>query len=296
MKSGFVYALLAYLSWGIFPLYWKSIQSIPADEVLAHRIIWSTFFVTFLIILFGNHKLFLKSLAAKKNWLIYSASGALIAFNWYIYIWAVSAGFILETSLGYFINPLLNVLFGYVILKEKLRPKQWMAVALVAIGVLYLTIGYGKVPVIALLLAVSFGLYGILKKFAPLDALHGLAIETYVLLPASLIYLFFMVPEPHFYQASVSSRFLLVASGVATALPLFWFAKGAKLLSLSTLGFIQYIAPTCQFLLAIFLYKEEFTSVHLVTFGCIWLGITLYLLDLYLHAAKNKSKNTLITP
>jgi chloramphenicol-sensitive protein RarD len=208
-------------------------------------------------------------------------SSGLIAVNWGTYIWAVNAGFIVETSLGYFINPLVNVVLGVVLLKEKLRPAQWIPVGLALLGVLYLTIGYGRLPWIALALAFSFGLYGLAKKTAPLGALHGLTLETSVLSIPSGLYLFFLGVQGRgsFLEFGTSTDILLVFTGVVTALPLLLFGMGARRITLITVGLLQYIAPTCQFLLGVLVYNELLTVERLVGFCIIWLSLLIYTLE-----------------
>lgn len=281
MKKGVLNAIGAYGLWGFLPIYWKALQAVPAIQILSHRFVWSFVFLITLILLRSEWRSFKTAVTNQRTVLIYSLSACLLAVNWGTYIWGVNAGFVIETSLGYFINPLVSVLFGVIFLKERLRPLQWLPVGLAALGVLYLTISYGALPWVALILAFSFGLYGLLKKTAPLGSLYGLALETAVLfLPAGLFLLLSDVQGSGLFgRLDLDTTLLLVFTGVVTALPLLLFASAARSINLSLLGILQYIAPTCQFLLGVLVYNEPFTLDRLVGFSLIWLALLIFSLE-----------------
>ncbi|MGM7681825.1 EamA family transporter RarD [Cytobacillus sp. Hm23] len=297
-KVGISYTIIAYVLWGILPLYWKMIEHVPASEILAHRIIWSFIFVLSIIIFknrFMNFKKELSSLVnqPKKLAAIFLA-GVLVSGNWFIYIWAVNTDHLVEASLGYYINPLLSVLLGVLVLREKLTKWQIISVLFAGIGVGILTLQYGKVPWIALSLALSFALYGLAKKLVKLDSLFGLAIETSIVTPIAFIYLGTIQAQGTglFLSSSFSTVLLLIGSGVATAIPLICFAEGVKRIPLSMNGFFQYLAPTISLLIGVFIFKEEFTKVHLASFTSIWCGLVIYTAS-NLHLGKQTEKKTL---
>ncbi len=278
MKKGVLLAIGAYVLWALLPVYWKALQTVPAIQIIAHRFVWSVGFLVLLLLARGEWKQFRQEAFSRRNLLLFALSGGLLAVNWLTYIWGVNAGFVIETSLGYFINPLVSVLLGTLFLREKLRPLQWVPVGLAAVGVLYLTFTYGAVPWIALVLAFSFGIYGLLRKTAPLGSLYGLALETLIVfLPAAV---FLLLVE--FQGAGVVGKVsawegaLLVLTGVATALPLLLFSSAARQINLSLIGILQYIAPTGQFLLGVLVYREPFTAERLVGFAIIWAALILY--------------------
>nr|WP_077617406.1 EamA family transporter RarD [Bacillus sinesaloumensis] len=281
-KIGILYTAIAYIAWGVLPLYWKLIDSIPAVEILAHRIVWSLVFVLLIILISNKGKQLvtsLKEIFKNKIKLVgIIASSILITINWATYIWAVNTDHIIDASLGYYINPLVSVLLGIIVLKERLLFWQGISFGLAGIGVLILTFQYGSFPWVAFTLALSFGFYGLTKKLAKLDSLIGLAMETMVVAPIALIYLGFLHNSGvgSFSGASFDVKLLLMGAGVATALPLLWFASGANRIPLSVVGILQYIAPTISLLLGVFLYQEHFTKVHLVTFICIWAALLIY--------------------
>jgi chloramphenicol-sensitive protein RarD len=278
MKKGVWYGLAAYLIWGFFPIYFKMLESVPPVQILINRIIWS---FIFLAIVLGFRKQW-KSLSGvafhRRTLLIYTVAAVLLAVNWLTYIWGVNAGFIVEASLGYFINPLVSVLLGVIILHERLRPMQWVPVGLAALGVLYLAIDYGHLPWIALILACTFGLYGLVKKTAPLNSLYGLTVETGVLfIPALIVMGLAQVQGVNSLgHSSTPINLLLVFSGVATAIPLLMFGTAARSIDLSLLGLLQYVAPTIQFMLGVFVYKEPFSYSQLIGFGIIWLALAVF--------------------
>jgi chloramphenicol-sensitive protein RarD len=264
--------------WGFFPIYWKLLVDVPADQILAHRMVWSLFFVLSILLTQRNWGPLWAAFKSPRVVLVYLLAACLLAVNWLTYIWGVNQGFVIETSLGYFINPLVSVLLGVVFLREKLRLGQWIPVGLAFLGVLYLTISYRTLPWIALVLAFSFGLYGWLKKISPLNSLHSLALETALMFLPSLAYLLWVEAQGQgsFGHASLPTNLLLAFTGVVTAVPLLLFGAGARLIPLSLIGLLQYIAPTLQFLLGVLVYHEPFTPQRLVGFGIIWLALVIY--------------------
>jgi chloramphenicol-sensitive protein RarD len=281
MNKGIIYAILAYGLWGFLPIYWKTIQEVPAPQILSHRIIWSFIFLVVIISLRKDWQAFSSAIRSRKTFIIFGLAAVLIGVNWLTYIWAVNAGFIVETSLGYFINPLINVLFGVIFLKEKLRPLQWVPIGLAFVGVLYLTLNYGALPWIALLLASTFALYGLIKKTAPLNSLHGVSLETGLLFLPALLFLLLTEGQGNGSLGHTGwfTGVLLVFTGVVTALPLLLFANAARRINLSTLGFLQYLAPTLQFLIGVVLYGEPLTTTRLIGFIIIWIALILYSLE-----------------
>jgi chloramphenicol-sensitive protein RarD len=280
---GMLYAVLAYGSWGLVPLYWKLFpKTIAAPEILSHRMLWSAVLLALILTLqtrLGEVQTYLRSPLLLRTLLL---TASLLACNWGLYIYAVNSDRIIETSLGYFINPLINVLLGVVILKEKLHGGQAIAVGIATLGVLTFALGLGHIPWIALSLAFTFGLYGLLRKITPVSPLPGLLVETLLLVPLGLAYLTWLQtqgtpgqPANHFNQ-SPQLTLLFIGCGLITSLPLIWFTNAAQRLHLSTLGFFQYLAPSLQLALAVFLYDEPFTPKHALTFGLIWLALGLY--------------------
>ena len=275
MKRGTWYAVGAYFIWGLFPIYWKWLQQISALQLIGHRILWSCLMLLGIVLLRREWKNF-RAVASNRRVLgIYAAAGTLIGFNWLIYVWAVNSGFIVETSLGYFINPLISVLLGVFVLGERLRLGQWIPIALAAAGVLYLTFTYGSLPWISLVLAFTFGLYGLVKKTAPLGAVHGLTLETLFLLPPALAYLIYLETSNHaaFLHTGVRVDVLLIGCGLVTTAPLILFAAAAQRIPLTMVGLIQYVAPTLQFLLGVLVYREPFTSSQLIGFTLVWIAL-----------------------
>jgi len=275
------YAVGAFSLWGILPLYWKALKNVPASQIIAHRIIWS--FVVVAILLFLQHRI--KELKqAVSSWryrFFFLLSAVALGTNWFIYIWAVNAGHIVETSMGYFINPLLNVLLGMLFLRERLNFWQAISVALAFTGVLYMTLEYGKLPWIALSLAFSFAFYGLFRKTSHAGSLIGLLIETIILSPAALTFIVFRQLNGTGALGSVSfvSHILLVCSGIVTATPLLWFTHAARRIPLASVGFFQYLAPSIQLIIGVIVFKEPFTSVHLVSFSLIWGALSIYSLS-----------------
>jgi chloramphenicol-sensitive protein RarD len=280
MKKGLIFVFGAYALWGFFPIYFKFLQEAPAIQIMAHRVSWSFVFLMILIALRKEFPKILKSLN-KKIIITYAVAGTLLAINWLTYVWGVNAGFVVETSLGYFINPLVSVVLGVVFLKERLRKLQWIPVALATIGVVYLTIEHGSLPWIALVLAFSFGTYGLFKKIAPLPSIHGLTVETGAVFLPAVIFLILMEVNGNgaFGHASPSTTFLLMLSGIITAIPLILFASGAPLVPLTTIGILQYIAPTIQFLIGVFIYDEPFNTSQLIGFSIVWLALIIFTIE-----------------
>jgi len=290
-RLGVVYGVAAYTWWGLVPIYFKAVAHIPALEVLAHRVIWSVLLLVILLRLKRRLRTAPAILRETRTFLTLLGTTALIALNWFVFIWAVAHDQVLQASLGYFINPLVNVALGFIFLRERLRGWQMVCVGLAAIGVTYLAIDVGEVPTIALVLAGSFGLYGLLRKTARVDALLGLFVETLLLLPLALGYVGYQTLQGHgrFGIGSWEESVLLAAGGIITATPLLWFTNAARRLRLATLGFLQYIAPTGQFLLAVALYGEAFTRGHRISFGCIWTALLLYSIDTAIHSRRRRS-------
>jgi chloramphenicol-sensitive protein RarD len=274
-------ATAAFLVWGLSPVYWKSLASVPAFEILMHRMIWSFVFLAPLVLLSGHWDDLLQALTSAHKLLILTGTTLIVGFNWFLFIWAINSGHILQTSLGYYMTPLVNVMLGVVFLKERLRRLQLLAVGLAAVGVGYLTLSYGLFPWVSLALAFSFGFYGLIRKVAPVSALVGLTVETLLLsLPATgyLVYLDH-AGRGAFLNAGPSITLLLMGTALMTGLPLLLFTMGTKLLRLATVGFLQYIAPSCTFLLAVFIYREPLMPAQLLTFGLIWAALAIYSYD-----------------
>ncbi|HET8539022.1 MAG TPA: EamA family transporter RarD [Anaeromyxobacter sp.] len=274
---GVAYAAAAYVIWGTFPLYFRALDGIPAPEILAHRIAWSAAFLVVLVTAWRRWPDVTRQLRAPGTLLRLSTSAVLISGNWLIYIWAVNAEHVLDASLGYFVNPLVSVLLGVAFLHEPLSRRQVVAVALAAAGVLTLVVRAGVFPWVALSLAVSFGLYGLVRKRTPVDATAGLLGEVAVLAPVALVYLGLVARrgEGHLGDGALRTA-LLVLLGVVTAVPLIWFAVGVRRLRLATIGVLQYVNPTMQFAVAVFVFGEPFTAAHRIAFGCIWAALAIY--------------------
>ncbi|MCM3599223.1 EamA family transporter RarD [Robertmurraya korlensis] len=285
IKQGVLYAGLSYLIWGILPIYWKLLEHVNAEDILANRIFWS--FVFMMVVLFFSQKLgdlltVLKGFRQnRKEMYALIIASLLISTNWFIYIWAVNHHHMIEASLGYYINPLVSVLLGVIFLKEKLSPAQYVSFIIAGIGVLILGISYGKFPWISIVLALSFGVYGLAKKMIKVDSAVGLTLETMVVTPFALAYMVFLFfnGEHAIFAGSVTTDLLLVGAGAATALPLLYFAKGAQKIPLSMLGLLQYIAPTITLILGVLVYGEQFTKHHLQAFIFIWSALTIYSLS-----------------
>ncbi|WP_282150702.1 EamA family transporter RarD [Vibrio diabolicus] len=280
-RQGILLAIGAYTMWGIAPMYFKSIAQVSPLEILSHRVIWS-FFLLAALLHFGRHWRSVYYIAKDKTKIAYLiASSVLIGGNWLIFIWAVNSNHMLDASLGYYINPLINVLLGMVFLGERLRKLQWFAVVLAGCGVLVQLIVFGSVPVVAMVLAMSFGFYGLLRKKVSVDAKTGLFIETLLLLPVAAVYLLFIAETPtsNMLTNPLALNSLLIAAGVITTLPLLCFTGAATRLKLSTLGFFQYIGPSLMFLLAVLMYGEPFTMDKAITFAFIWGALVVFSFD-----------------
>lgn len=263
--------------WGLLPIYWKVFTEVGAWEILTHRIIWSVVFVLILVSIQRKWKLMKEAIPDSKSFLALTISSLLISFNWVIYIWAVNSNHMVEASLGYYINPLVNVFLGVFFLGERLSKLQWTSIALAAIGVTIMTVSYGQFPWVALALAVSFGLYGLAKKKIKVEPVVGLSLETLIVLPLALIYLLVFLNGGEAFQILPDWEIaVLLLAGVATALPLLFFAEGAKRLPLSVMGFFQYIAPTITLFLSLLVYGEPFTTIDMISFGFIWCALILY--------------------
>jgi len=278
MTRGVWYAATAYLLWGLFPIYIKWLQAVPAVEILAHRVVWSLGFVAAILAL-QRRWAWLANLAANPAIMLrFVATASVVSINWGTYIWAINSDRVVDASLGYFINPLVNVLFGALLLRERMRPVQWLSVAIAALGVAWLTWQAGTLPWIGLLLAVSFGTYGLLRKTAPLGAAEGLALETTLLFPLAFGYLAWLTAHQQntLLEASATTRWLLVAAGPITAVPLLLFAAGARRIPLSLLGLLQYIGPSIQLLLGVWLYHEPFEPAKAAGYATIWAALALY--------------------
>jgi chloramphenicol-sensitive protein RarD len=277
-RAALLAGIAAFATWGLIPIFWKQLTMVPASEILAHRFVWTCVFMVALLSWQGRWLEVREAFRRPRAAFFCMGSGLAIAINWLMFIWAVNAGRVLETSLGYFMTPLVNVLFGAIFLRERLTRLQLCSVFLAAAGVVFLTIGYGRFPWVALVLCSSFGLYGLLRKLSRTAAIPGLFFETALMTPIALGYLlllqhrgalFFGVPH-------LSLSLLMVSSGLVTGVPLLWFAHAARYLRLTTLGFLQYLAPTGSFFLGVFLYHEIFTRTHLITFGLIWIALALF--------------------
>jgi len=278
MNKGIWYGIGAYVTWGLFPIYWKWLHHVPAVQLISHRVLWS-FVLLFVFIVASRQWNVFRTAAFKPRVLrIYLVAAALIGVNWLVYIWAVNAGFIVEVSLGYYINPLLSVLMGVLLLRERLRPLQWVPLGLAAAGVLYLTLAYGSLPWIALTLAFSFGAYGLVKKTAPLGSLYGLTLETGLLFLPALLYLLYSetTGQGAFLHTGATSDALLMGAGLMTTVPLLMFASAARRIPLSLMGILQYVSPTLQFLLGVLVYGEPFTQTQFIGFSIVWVALILF--------------------
>ncbi|KDO28651.1 RarD protein, partial [Saprolegnia parasitica CBS 223.65] len=297
---GLFAAIGCFTLWGLFPIYWKQLEAISAVQLALHRIVWSC--VLLMVYLVGSRQLpaYLRAIASWRVVGIYTLSSVFIFTNWLLLVWAINAGYIIEGSLGYFINPLLNVALGVLFFHERLRWLQWVAISVAAAGVLVVAIAYASFPWIALTLATTFALYGYIKKLAPLNALDGLTLECMLLLPPSVVYL--VVAECNgsgaFSHVDTVSNLMLVGGGVVTIAPLLLFAIAAPRISLSLLGVTQYVAPSIQFLLGVFLYNEPFSTFKLIGFILVWAALLLYTMEglVELRRAKIAAANRVQTP
>ena len=287
---GVIYAGAAFLIWGLAAVYWKELRSVPPLEIIAHRVAWSFLFLLPMIILQREWADFIGILKNPRMVLILFLSAILVGANWLLYVWAVNNDHLLQASLGYYINPLVNVVLGMVFLKERLRPPQVIAVLLATTGVLYLTVQYGQFPWIAISLAMSFGLYGLIRKVAPASSLVGLTVETLLLSLPAIGYLIYLDIQGtgSVFRVSLNLDLLLIGCAPLTAVPLLFFTAGAKRLYLSTLGLMQYIGPSGMFLLAVFYYNEPFSTAQVWTFVMIWTALAVYSTDSVLYFRRQR--------
>lgn len=287
-RGGVIAALTAFTFWGLVPVYYKGLQAVGAWEVLAHRVIWSVLILSLFLAIRDGKQFWKKLRLPLKSigWLV--LSGLTISINWLVFVWAVANDHVLDTSLGYFGTPVINVLFGYLFLKERLPILQIAAVVVAAVGIIYLAWYMGRPPWIALTLALSFAFYGLLRKSLKVGPMLGLLWETALMLLPALAYLIWLSSQSsqQFLHLSTGVDLLLVGSGLATVLPLIWFNMAAQKLPLSILGFFQYIAPSMSFLLAVYLYGEQFTAGHAVAFTCIWLALVLVSIEPFRRARR----------
>lgn len=279
-QRGLVYGVLAYGLWGLAPAFWKQLAHVDAPELLAHRAVWGLVTFGMLVLVAGQRTVLMQAVRDRKLLGLMAVSGALLALNWGIFVWAAIRGHLLEASLGYFINPLISVAIGTLVLRERLTRLQWIAIALAAIGVGVLTWRAGRVPYISLLLAGTFGVYGLIRKQAKVDALVGSAIETAMLVPVAVVYLVIDRAHGVLGHGTLGDHVLVISTGVVTAVPLILFTSAARRLPLSTVGFLQYLAPTGQFLLAVLVYGEPLAHEKLVAFGFIWVALVVFSINL----------------
>lgn len=274
--SGFLYATSAYLMWGFLPLYMKAIDHIQPVEIIAHRILWSIPIAGLVLLLLGRTGDLIRALRTPRMVAMAGVTAALISINWGVYVWAIANDRALDAALGYYINPLFSVALGAVLLRERLAGVQWLAVGLAAVAVTILTLSAGVVPWVALVLMTTFGLYGFLRKTLPIGPNQGFLLEVLLLSPPALAYLLWLGPEGHFLTTDTTDTLLLIGTGAVTAIPLMLYANGAKGLRLSTIGILQYIAPTMIFLIAVFVFAEPFGPARAVAFPLIWAALILY--------------------
>ncbi len=291
MNPGILAAIGAFMLWGFLPLYLKALDPAQPGEILGHRVVWSLLFILILLAIRGRWSWIAQVRQSPRLILVAFGCALLLGTNWLTYIWAVTSGHIIEASLGYFINPLLNVLIGMLFLGERLRRVQWLALGIAASGVLYMTFAYGEPPWIALILAFSFGLYGLIRKRSPLGSIEGLSLETVVIVLPALGYLLYLSSQGQalFGQGDLRMNLLFAGTGIATALPLIWFAYGAQRITLTLLGLLQYIGPSIQMLIGIWIFNEAFTGPRVLGFGLIWLALAIYSLEsFYRHRARKR--------
>ena len=289
-RSGFWATVGAFLIWGVFPIYWKWLAQVPALQIMAHRLAWCFVLVAGYLALRRGPGWWRPLAAQPRLVRLLATSAVLIALNWWLYIWSVNNGHIVDTSLGYFINPLVNVLLGVVVLKERLNPRQWLAVAVAAAGVGYLTVQTGALPWIALALALSFGCYGLIRKVAVVEAIPALGLESSILFVPAVLYLAWAQSAgvAGFGHFGIVTDVLLVSSGLITAVPLVLFAFGAQRIPYSLVGILQYIAPTLQLGCGVLLYGEPFTRIQALGFGCIWLALAIYAGDGFVRMRRSR--------
>lgn len=290
--AGMLAAASAYILWGVLPAYWKLLQAVPAYEILCHRMVWSLLLTIGLVFFYGRMTEFRRAVRERRNLITFTATALLLAVNWLLYIWAVNAGYIVEASLGYFINPLINVLFGMIFFRERMRPAQWLALLIAALGVLWLTLYYGRFPWIAVVLGVTFAIYGLLHKQNSMAALDGLCLETgVVFIPAVLFLIGIEATQGgSFGHIGLQGTLLLAGSGIITTVPLLLFGYAAHKIPLSTLGLLQYLAPSINLVLGVFVYGEDFSRPRLIGFMMIWFALGLYMAENLFRRFRHEKK------
>jgi chloramphenicol-sensitive protein RarD len=295
--KGLLAALGVYVTWGLMPLYWKALAAAPSPEIMSHRVVWSLFVALILLAVQGKARQLAAILHRRATWLPFVGSGALLSVNWLTYLWANNNGHIVETSLGYFMNPLVNVLLGMLFLRERLRPWQMAAVGLACAGVLYLTLSFGQPPWIAITLAFTFGFYTLIRKTAALGAVEGLTLELGVMFVPAAAFLLVRAWDGTgaFGRTGTTVDLMLLGAGVMTAIPLALFAYGARRVTMTTLGILQYISPSCQFVIGILLFGEAFTPARWVGFSCIWVALAIYTAESLL-ARRRQAQAALLNP
>jgi len=295
MNSGVIYAALAYTAWGLLPIFFKQLSHVSAFEVVAHRMVWALLFLLCVLLLLKRWSWLRDLTRQPKVLLSFGVSALLLSVNWSVYVWAVQNAHVIDASLGYFILPLVNVAFGYIFLKERPRRVQWLALALAATGVLWLTLQAGRLPWIALLLAATFGIYGLLRKLAPLGALEGLTLETLLLSPFALGMLAWWAwhGQGALVQADAQTMAWLLLAGPLTAIPLLLFAAGARRIPMATLGILQYISPSLQLLVGVWLYDEVLAPVRAIGFCLIWVALVVYSVDSWWSGRRSAQRRLL---
>lgn len=291
LTSGLTQATAAYVMWGLFPLYWGVLAHIAAAEVMTHRVLWS--FIFLLLMTLGGRRLavVLAGLRDTKTLALLAVTAVLVGINWSLYIWSVSNGYVIEASMGYYINPLVNMLLGAIFLHERLRRVQYFAIMFAVVGVLVMTVTYGRVPWIALTLAVTFGFYALLRKHVSVDAQTALLIETGLIVVPAVLFLSFFAPNNAIMNDSTVNKLMLIGGGIVTSLPLIFLANGLKVLTLSTIGFLQYISPTLQLLCGVLVFNETFGTAQFASFAFIWAGLAIYTGEA-IYTRKRQQRNT----
>lgn len=291
--KGIIYASIAYITWGVVPIYWKLLSQVPALHVLCYRILWSWTILFLAILLLFQWKSFYTEIKQPKILFIYSIAAILIGINWLVFVWAVQTGYVINASLGFFISPLASVLIGVLFLQERLRLMQWIAIGIASVGVGYLIFFYGELPWIGLTMAIAFGFYGLIKKQFPLNSFYSLALETSALLPMALFYLLYAarIENNVWLHTNIFNDFLLIGGGVVTIMPLAMFAYATQSISLSLAGFLQYISPVLQFLIGKFIFHETFSSAQFIGFALIWTSLIIFSLDGYKVWVRRKKLN-----
>lgn len=290
MNTGILYGIASFVIWGLYPLYWKELPNVSNSQLIAHRVVWSFFLMAFILSCKREWPAFLRAMTWRIV-AIHTVSAALVLVYWFTFVWSINAGYIVESSLGYFLNPLLNVVFGVFVFKESLRRYQWVSIALAFAGVLVVAVAYGKFPWVAFTIAVSFALYGLIKKFAHLNSIHGLMLEITILFPPALAYLIVVECQGagSFGHVDALSNVLLVGGGIVTIGPLLFFCFAAQSIDLSLLGILQYIAPSLQFVLAVFLYHEQLSLAQLIGFILVWSALVVYTAEgIWDHKSQHK--------